>query len=76
MKAGFWMLVFSLAALSGCGADQMESSSDAMRADQDAALKDPFSYGPVDHHTRKPVQTRKPGPGDTAKTEWDRLINP
>lgn len=66
-----------LAGLVGC-ADSQDKSD--MQKRQDAALKDPFSYGPgttAGQPVVRPGQQPAPQPEeDTAKSEWNRFWNP
>jgi hypothetical protein len=69
----------AIAAVVGCESSSPQSGGD-MRSRQDAAVKDPWSYGPEAHDPKKaPTGELDPSkhPGDsTAKQEWDRFWNP
>jgi hypothetical protein len=72
------LIAFALLMTMGCTSDGPSRDGD-VRQRQDAALKDPFSYGPAEHDPKK----GKPAPADstpenkgTAKSDWDRFWNP
>lgn len=74
VSAGLRVFVPSLAValFAGCESD---SSGDTMTARQNAAMKDPFSYGPAEHSGKNvPQEPRKRD--DSLKGEWERFWNP
>ena len=70
-------LVTAIALLAGCEASPPSDSSSGgdMTSRQDAAMKDPFSYGPAEHSGKKPVEEPKKR-DDSLKGHWDRFWNP
>lgn len=64
--------------LVGCETSSSSTSSSSgsdFSTRQDAAMKDPFSYGPAEH-SGKNVQQEPKKRDETLKGEWDRFWNP
>jgi len=68
-----------LVVVAGCiaGCTSEDHNSDAMRQRQDAAMKDPYSYGPSEGKSATPDDpTRSSKRDDSLKGEMDRFWNP
>ncbi|MBC7783718.1 MAG: hypothetical protein H7144_07745 [Burkholderiales bacterium] len=61
--------------LIGCASETPATQPSSVRERQDAALKDPFSYGPSAADIKKDAANKKK-PEATLKSDWDRFWNP
>jgi len=77
-RIGHWSFVIGHSALAaliaGCGASPATTQPASVSDRQNAALKDPFSYGPKDKDVKTSSENKTRD--DTLKGEWERFWNP